>query len=158
MRRSVILALIIFNIVMLSSSLILADDAIAKIDSSKKDDIHKLMILTDSGKLGIQVLQQLIISLKKIVPDVPDKFWDELKAEVNPNDLIELCVPIYDKYLTHDDIKELIKFSSSPVGKKLTKVQPRIVQESMEVGNEWGAKLGEQIVNRLKKEGYFKDR
>ena len=75
-------------------------------------------------------------------------------AEVNANELVELVIPIYGKYLTHNDVKQLIRFYKRPVGKKLIEVQPMIMQESMMIGQEWGLKIAEKVVKSLKDKGY----
>ena len=86
--------------------------------TAKIADIHRLMKLTGSGDLGIQVINQLMVSLKKAMPQVPEGFWEEFSKEVKPDELIEQIVPVYDRNLSHDDVKELIKFYESPIGKK----------------------------------------
>jgi len=126
-----------------------------KVDSSaKRTDIRRMMDLSGAGKLGVQVMNQMISAFKQSMPGVPDKFWKDFMAEVDPNELVEMAIPSYDKYFTHDDIKELIKFYESPVGKKLTSVQPQIMQECMTAGQEWGRKLGEKVAKKLQEQGY----
>jgi hypothetical protein len=65
-----------------------------------------------------------------------------------------MAVPSYEKYFTHADIKELIRFYESPIGKKLISVQPKIMQECMVAGQEWGRKLGEKVAKKLQEQGY----
>ena len=43
-------------------------------------------------------------------------FKMDLIAEVNINELVELIVPIYDKYLTHYEIQKIVDFYQTPVG------------------------------------------
>jgi hypothetical protein len=53
-----------------------------------------------------------------------------------------LLVPIYATHLTRDEIEQLIRFYESPVGRRLTAVQPMISQESMAAGQTWGEAVG----------------
>jgi|TARA_B100001971_G_C18119320_1_gene498532 hypothetical protein len=122
--------------------------------STKNEDLKELMELTGAGQLGIQVMEQLIASFNQGNTGIPDKFWGEFMAEVNANELVELVIPIYGKYLTHNDVKQLIRFYKRPVGKKLIEVQPMIMQESMMIGQEWGLKIAEKVVKSLKDKGY----
>ena len=46
-------------------------------------------------------------------------------------------IPIYDKYFTHNDIRSLIRFYDSPIGRKFIKMQPYILTESMQAGTKW---------------------
>jgi hypothetical protein len=50
------------------------------------------------------------------------------------DDLINAIIPIYQRHLTKTDIEEMIRFYSSPVGQKLLREQPQIIQESMNAG------------------------
>ena len=79
------------------------------------------------------------------MPDVPAKMWDEFSAEVDMNELVEMCVPSYERHLTHAEIKELLAFYESPLGKKLVSVQPEIAQECMVAGEKWGRKIAERV-------------
>src|SRR5262245_24208055 len=69
-------------------------------DAEKIAAIRKLLVVTGSGQLGMQVMTQMISSLKGSMPKVPDKFWQDFMSEVNPDELIEMVVPIYDRHLT----------------------------------------------------------
>jgi uncharacterized protein len=124
------------------------------VKSTKMDDIKYFMELSQAGELGIQAMEQMLNYFQKNLPSVPDIFWKEFMSEVSPNELVDMVIPIYDKHFTHDDIKELIKFYSSPIGKKFIKVQPQLTYESMEVGQEWGRRLSEKIVKRITEAGY----
>ncbi len=123
-------------------------------DTNKEKDIRKFLELTGSGEMGVMAMQQMISSYKQAFTNVPDEFWDEFMKKVNPNDLIDLVVPIYDKYYTEEDIKALIAFYQTPIGQKTIKLMPQISQESMKAGEEWGMKLGEKIAEEMKAGGY----
>ena len=63
-----------------------------------------------------------------------------------------LTIPIYQKHLTQEDIAALNKFYDSPAGKKMIKVQPLIMQESMAVGQAWGQKIAQEVINKYQAE------
>ena len=112
--------------------------------------------MTGSGKLGVQVMNNMISSFKVKLPNVPTEFWDEIGKEVNPEGLIELVAPIYAKYYTDDEIVKLLEFYKSPLGKKVIANMPLITQDSYQIGEEWGRKIGERVERRLKEKGYLK--
>jgi uncharacterized protein len=64
---------------------------------------------------------------------------------------------MYDKYFTHDDIKGLLSFYQTELGKKTIKVLPQIVQSSLKAGQLWGQAIApliqERIIKRFKEEG-----
>ncbi len=131
-----------------------AAEKISTDNPAKQNDIKKLLLLTGSGKLGVQVMNQMIESFKKSFQEVPHEFWVEFMSEVNENELMDLCIPVYDKYFTHDDIKALINFYESPAGKKLTSVLPQVTRELITAGQEWGKHLGQKAIKKLKNRGY----
>jgi hypothetical protein len=118
-------------------------------NNPKLADIKRLMNMTGAGSLGKQVMEQLIPSFKSAMPSVPDKFWQDFVKEANPDELVDQVALIYDKYLTHEEVKQVIKFYETPAGKKLIAVLPKVTQESMVVGQQWGRKLGERIQQKL---------
>lgn len=128
-----------------------------EVNIAKRNDIRKLLIMTGAKERSEYMLSYMINNFKKIMPQVPEKFWDEFKNRADLNELAELILPIYDKYFTHEEIKSLIEFYESPIEKKLLSVQPNIMQESTLVGEKWGAKLGEQIGRELDEAGYKLD-
>ena len=85
-------------------------------ETPKQKDIRKLLLLTGSDKLGAQVLVQMLGQFKQMprFKKVPSKFWDDFQQEASVNDLIDLIVPIYDKHLSHPEVKAIIKFYKSP--------------------------------------------
>ncbi|WP_035672221.1 DUF2059 domain-containing protein [Flavobacterium sp. 83] len=122
--------------------------------SSKKDNIKNLLELTGSGKLGVQVGQNMINSFKKSYPNVPVEFWDDFLKEMNSDTLINLIIPIYDKYYTESEIKQLSEFYQSSLGKKVISTMPLVVKESMQVGQTWGKEIGEKVYSDLKEKGF----
>lgn len=122
---------------------------------TKKQDIIKLLDMMDTEAQVSQMVDLMIPSMQSMAPEAPAKFWTKFKAGIKSNDFIEMIIPIYDKYFSHDDIKSLIKFYESPIGKKLVKVTPMLTQDSYYAGEKWGEELASSIIKELKKQGYF---
>lgn len=121
-----------------------AEDAAAK-----RQDIQKLLETTGAAKLGIQVVTQMLTMFKQQHPDVPETVWDEFMREFNAESLMDLVIPIYEKHLTHEDIKGLIAFNESPLGRKVNSVMPTVMQESMEAGQQWGMEIAQRVQQKL---------
>lgn len=121
-------------------------------ETPKQQQIRLLLALTGASQLGKQVMTQMIGSMKKIMPQVPDLFWERFMKEVHPEELTDLIIPIYDRHFTDSDIRQLIAFYESPVGRKLVANLPAIMQESMAAGQTWGGQLGARITQELQKE------
>jgi uncharacterized protein len=118
-------------------------------ETPKQKDIRHLLKVTGSGELGQQVMTQMIGNMKRTLPNVPDQFWTDFMKEVHTDELVDLIVPVYDRNLSQDDVKELIRFYESPTGKKFVSVLPKITQESMVVGEKWGRDLAMKVYKKL---------
>ena len=123
-------------------------------EEEARANVRKLLLLMGSDKLALQVMDQMIGQFKTLLPDIPASFWGEFMKEVDPKELIEIQIPVYVKNLTPADVQELIRFYESPVGQRYSAVMPAITQESMAVGQKWGALMGERIMKRLQEKGY----
>jgi len=102
-------------------------------------------------------IKQMVINFKSQKTDVPSEFWDSLQAELlksSVNVLIMKLSPVYKKYFNTDDLKEIISFYSTPIGKKLAEKSPFITQEAMEIGKQWGMEMGQKIMEKLKEKGF----
>lgn len=120
-----------------------------------QEDIRNLMEITGAGNLAVQMMNQMLIPMKQSMPNVPEEFWAKFMAKVDTGELINMTVPIYAKYFTHDEIKQLLAFYRTPLGQKVIGTLPAVMQESMMAGQKWGEKLSQQLVDELKAEGYM---
>lgn len=119
-----------------------------------ENDIRQLMNAMGMGDLSNQILGQMIGQMKQMAPDAPEAFWTNFQKKADGNELIELIIPIYAKHFSHAEIKELIGFYNSPIGKKVTATLPAITQESMVAGQQWGMKLAQDVMAELKAQGH----
>jgi len=114
---------------------------------TKNDDIIKMMRISGSDKMAAQVFDAMMAQFKPVLPNAN---WAEIKRKANLDGLLYECIPVYDKYYTHDEIKQFIKFYESPLGKKMVQTTPLIMNETMIIGQRWGEKLGQVIMNEMK--------
>jgi uncharacterized protein len=122
---------------------------------TKEQDITKLMKMTGSDDLGMQVMFSMVEQFKQILPDVPAEYWDAFFKEVSGDDLINLIVPIYSKHFTHEEILAIIAFYETPTGRKMTEKLPVISEESMMAGQQWGMEIAEKLQKKLTDDGYL---
>lgn len=129
---------------------------------AKRNDIVRLMEVTGSLTLAQQFAtassQAIFRVLKSARPDIPDRALVVMERELlslfsektaAPGGLIDLIVPIYSKHFTHQDIRELLSFYETPIGKKAILVLPQAVKEGMAAGQLWGKSLGPEIEQRV---------
>jgi hypothetical protein len=65
-----------------------------------------------------------------------------------------MLAPVYYKHLTLEDLNQIIVFYKTPAGKKMATATPAITQESMQIGQQWGMKIGEKVEDKLREKGY----
>ncbi len=126
-------------------------------------DILQLIEMTGGthmGQLfGNAIAQQITNNLKASHPDLPPKAITIVKEETgkvlsNPKvskQLTDMLVPIYARYYTDEDVRQMIAFYKTPLGKKIIKNNPEILQASMQSGEQWGRDvLGPELVQRIR--------
>lgn len=104
-------------------------------------------------------IKQMFVIFKQQSPNVKSSVWEEYEKEFSNTsiiDIVEMLVPVYKKYMTQEDLEEMVKFYQTPVGQKYAKNTPLITQESMQIGQQWGMKLGQEITKKLKEKGYVR--
>ena len=73
-----------------------------------------------------------------------DLFFQRLQVKLRVDDLLELAVPIYDKYFSLEDIEGLTKFYQTPLGKKAISVLPQVLLEAQSAGRKLGEQMGRE--------------
>ncbi len=141
----------------LSLILIFTNLSFAQADNEYKDALQTMFKVSGSEEMYQTAIEQMFTMFKGQYSSVKDEVWVSLEAEfknTSINDLIEMITPTYQKHLTLEDIKGLIEFYRTPVGKKYAKKSPMIMQESMQIGQQWGMKIGEEFAKKMKNKGY----
>ncbi len=116
---------------------------------------RELLEMSGGGTLGLRVIEQLTSSFKQKMPNIPAEFWSDLSKELNPNELIDLALPVYTKHFTVQEMRAIMTFYKTPAGAKLVQSMPDITQEMSLVGQEWGKQVGQKVVQRLQEKGYL---
>jgi hypothetical protein len=65
--------------------------------------------------------------------------------------LYEKLAEVYMEIYTHQDIKDLIAFYNSPIGKKMSSNTGLIMEKSMVIGAQWGQDELQSIVEKYMK-------
>lgn len=115
---------------------------------AKTESIKQLMEISGAEQMGNMIMSQMLPALKQSIPDAPDEFWQGISAEMNIGELIESIIPVYQKHLTEADIQSILQFYATPAGKKLISSQPLIMQESMQIGQQWGQSVFMKVMEK----------
>jgi hypothetical protein len=116
-----------------------------KLDPAKDAAIRHLLDLTEISKMGDNISTGITHEVQNaasraVAQDQLPKFMQEFStkftAAAPSSKVTDAIVPIYAKHFTIEDIQGLTKFYESPLGQKLVKEMPAVVQESQQTGVE----------------------
>lgn len=104
-------------------------------DSAFKADALKLVKLKSESQF-----EMMLEPVKNRIPAAKQEaFMKEVRATFP--DLYNQIAEIYMETYTHEEIKKVLDFYASPIGKKIIARTPELTKKSMTVGQTWGAKL-----------------
>jgi uncharacterized protein len=101
-----------------------------------------------------------------ILPSNPSLFRDlnevatRLRTEFSPkrNEIIDEIARLYAQRFTEPEMKEIIAFYKSPVGKKFVTEEPSLIDQGLSRAEAWSRRMSEDVMNRfraeLKKKGH----
>jgi hypothetical protein len=128
----------------------------SKIDPAKETDIRKLLDVMGVKAGAAQTMRAMTESVKptltKLLPPgeyrakLIDLFFTEFLSRADPQHVVNLAVPVYDKNFTREEIKGLIRFYETPLGQKSASVLPQLTVELSDAGRKWGEELGRQTM------------
>jgi len=123
-----------------------------KIDPAKEADIRRLMDMVGIKKVMTDTMESMTQGLRPVLSnslppgDYRDKlidlFFAKFQSKADMAQLLELSIPLYDKYFSHEEIKSLLAFYATPAGQKSITALPQLTAELRETGRKWGEKLG----------------
>lgn len=137
-----------------------------------RKEIENLLEVSGSAQLAVQVATTIsgqIVEQLRSNPSVPPRAIDVAKEVLDqefkkafaaPDGLMAAIVRVYANHFTSDEVRQLVDFYNTEIGKKLVARLPLLTQESMDVAQKWAAKETPRIMGvlkeRLTKEGLIK--
>lgn len=139
------------------------------VDAAHRADIERLMTITGQADLGVQMASTIsdafLNGFKQTKNVVPPRVIEIVREVVNAeftkafsgSEIKDKQIALYAKYFTHADVKGLIAFYETDLGKKTIANMPNLMREGGAIGQEWaeGAMPGviQKLETRLKSEG-----
>jgi hypothetical protein len=115
--------------------------------SEKIANIRKLVTLTGGTKIIDQMFDAMAAQFTQ---PQQQQVFQEFRKELDPGQIFEIVVPAYDKFLTADEIQQLVQFYESPIGRKLLEAQPKIMAESMPRIMQWSREITQRVMQKMK--------
>ena len=127
----------------------------APTDTAKARVIRQLITKARLADQALQAIEQQMPLQRASNPRVPDVFWDRFleQARARRGELEDAYVALYDRNFTTAELKELLAFYDSPIGKRFLEVQPVLMREGIALGQAWGTRIGADVGRTLAAEG-----
>ncbi len=123
--------------IVLTFALVLAAQiGMAQTNEAFKKDVLKVIEVTGSASQMKLAKDQI---LKMIPKEKQTAFLVEFDASL-PS-LYDKIAKVYMEEYSHNDIKQILKFYETPVGKKMTEKAGVIAEKNMAASQEWGSSL-----------------
>jgi len=99
---------------------------------------------------GKAMFEQQNPALGKDLSTVAAKLRTDLAPRVN--ELNDQIARTYATHFTEGELKELLAFYKSPVGRKMTAEEPKAIQEGMMFAQEWSNKFSDEVLRKFREE------
>jgi len=118
-----------------------------------EDQIREYLSLTQVEKTSHNLIIANVNAMQLTsVPYFPASFWTDMKSEFLKLDITALYVPIFQRYLSEEDMNGILAFYRSPAGHKLLETQPMLTRDAQVALKAKGRELGEAIYAKHKDE------
>lgn len=117
--------------------------AAQKVDPAQDAAIRHLLDITDQSTIADHISGAISMQVRSIMGHtLPEErlqkfmldFDLNLHKKVVSSEVIDAVVPVYAHHLSLEDIQGLIRFYESPLGQRVVKVMPEVIQESQNAG------------------------
>lgn len=103
------------------------------------------------------ILQQSLNVFVQQNPDLQKDLVESLKTvaptfEKRVSEILDIIAGVYATRFSQQELKELLTFYQSAVGKKFVTLLPNVLEESFVKTQEWGGKLSEEVVRTIRAE------
>jgi hypothetical protein len=99
---------------------------------------------------GKAMFEQQNPALGKDLSTVAAKLRTELQPRVG--EINDEIAKAYASHFTEAELKELLAFYKSPVGRKMTVEEPKAIQEGMAFAQEWSTRFSDDVLRRFREE------
>ena len=119
------------------------------VDPAHRADIERLMETTGASALGAQmastVSDAFLNGFKQTQQVIPPRVIEvvrevlntEFEQAFNAGEMKDRQIALYAKYFTHDDVKGLLTFYQTDLGRKAIAAMPNLAREGAAIGEQW---------------------
>lgn len=96
------------------------------------------------------VVKQQHPTRAKDIDEVFAKLADKFRAR--KDDIVTMVTPLWAEKFSVAELNEISAFFKTPIGQKLVREQPGIMQRSMQLGMAWGQAIGQEVETEARRE------
>ncbi len=132
------------------------------IDPVREAEIRRLLDLSGGRKHAAESGRQMGELLRPVLlrtlppsernPQIVDRILQKFVQRLDSAEILDYLVPVYAKHFAHEEIRQLIQFYDSPIGRRLLEVTPSLMQDASAASQKWMQKVMPGIVQELREE------
>jgi hypothetical protein len=124
-------------------------------DSAKITVARRILLVTNAAELTVQTMTAALTAQRQASPQVPGALFDSLlaRAKSQTGVLIERLIPSFTEVYTLEELRELLAFYESPIGRRMIELQPVVMAKTMEIGQNWGMEIGNSVTQEFIRSG-----
>ncbi len=126
-------------------------------DPEKEKLIRELLTKTREVEMAEERIFQGLAAMKQVMPNVPEKYWDEYRRRIRSEELRSELVAIYARRFSIDDVKGLLAFFDTPAGKKWTAERVPLLRDSMEVAQNMTRRAAAEVSKEFQTDQLLKN-
>lgn len=144
---------LIFLCLILPASALQAETAKTS-DTEYASALYEFLSVSNRDSAYRDAVKQTLTMMKQHYPDAGQGVWDAMEAEFITEEsfrtLVSMMAPVYEKHFTLKELKEIIGFYKTPVGKKYAESAPQVTADAMAIGYQWGAIMDEKLKEKIR--------
>lgn len=132
------------------------------VDPAKEAEIRQLMYVvgvkdTVTRMMGAMEQNMRPMFVRSLPPGAYRErlvrlFFEKFHSKVNAEQIVDMVIPVYAQNLSDEDIKGLIQFYKTPLGRKWVSLQPKIQAGIAPAARAWGEQVGRQSMKEVLQE------
>ena len=131
------------------------------IDSERLAMARKMMQTTGADRIAGQIMRVMMPQItgmlvrarpdkKKEITELMQEVAREMSSRAGMQQLIDHIARIYAEEFTADEMRRILAFYDTPVGRKLISRMPSIIMRSQQAGRAWGQQVARKAIQRIR--------
>jgi hypothetical protein len=102
----------------------------------------------------IEQVKNLFLQTNPMLSKDLNEVAAKLRQDYAPrrSEILDEVSRLYASRFTEQELKDALAFYKTPLGKKLVEEEPRILDQSMNIAQNWGNKLSEEVISKMRTE------